>query len=87
MFLHPKPKRIRLSLTEKLWLIRHNAENKNISQGKLALDFSSGFEIDLQYLLVKKLHTVKFERKTKSSTEYDELFSVLINKGKKKKLM
>ena len=49
MFLHPKPKRIQLSILEKLWIIRHN---KNISKGKVALDFSSGFEIDLQYLLV-----------------------------------
>ena len=42
-------KGIRLSISEKLWIIRHKAENENISHGKLALNFSSEFEIVLKY--------------------------------------
>ena len=50
MFLHPKPKQDRLPISEKLWIIRHQAENERLSHTKIALDFSSGFEIDLQAL-------------------------------------
>ena len=50
MFLHPKPKQDRLPISEKLWIIRHQAENERLSHTKIALDFSSGFEIDLQTL-------------------------------------
>ena len=50
MFLHPKPKQDRLPISEKLWIIRLQAENERLSHTKIALDISSGFEIDLQTL-------------------------------------
>ena len=37
-------KRVNLSLEEKLWIIRKNKEHKNISQPRLALDFSVKFK-------------------------------------------
>ena len=46
MFLHTKPKRICLSVSERLWIIRHKAENETSSHEKIALDFSSGILID-----------------------------------------
>ena len=50
MFLHQKPKREVLPISEKLWIIRHQAENERLSHTKIALDFNSGFEIDFQTL-------------------------------------
>ena len=35
MFLHPKPKQDRLPISEKLWIIRHQAENERLSHTKI----------------------------------------------------
>ena len=50
-----KKKRVRLSVEEKIWILNHRKENPQISQNKIALDFSANLKKTVDRTCVTKV--------------------------------